>query len=153
MTCRKVSPVRSSPSPTDRWSCGARRVKMPAPSRPSSRSTRVSYPASSPAALSPRGMWIARVPISSCNCSDLSTEGEDARAFAAFIEKYKGVLSRLQSRGVITAGYVDRPGANLVVQLLELASMSDQQLQDRQAIRTHHPFRGLNDVLLFGGEE
>jgi len=81
-----------------------------------------------------------------------STEGEDAKEFAFFLEKYKVVLSRLQERGAVTAGYVDRPGADLVVRLLELATMSDDQLKDRQTVRTYHPFRGVDDRLLFGGE-
>lgn len=81
-----------------------------------------------------------------------STEGEDAKEFAAFLEKYKVVLSRLQERGAVTAGYIDRPRADLVVRLLEFATMSDEELRDRRAIRTHHPFQGVDDRLLFGGE-
>ena len=81
-----------------------------------------------------------------------STEGEDAREFAIFLEKYKVVLSRLQERGAVTAGYVDRPRADLVVRLLELATMSNDELKDRLTVRTRHPFRGVDDRLLFGGE-
>ncbi len=79
------------------------------------------------------------------------TEGEDAKDFAIFLEKYKVLLSRLQERGVITAGYVDKPGADLVVRLLELAKLSEDQLRDRRATRAFHPFRGVDDRLLFGG--
>jgi hypothetical protein len=81
-----------------------------------------------------------------------STEGEEAREFTKFMEKYKVALSRLQERGVVTAGYIDRPRADLVVQLLELATMSDDELKNQRAVRTHHPFRGVDDRLLFGGE-
>ena len=81
-----------------------------------------------------------------------STEREDSREFALFLEKYKGILSRLQGRGVVTAGYVDKPRADLVVQLLELATMTDDQLKDRQTLRTHHPLHGVDDALLFRGE-
>ncbi len=80
------------------------------------------------------------------------TAGEEAKEFAAFLEKYKGVLSRLQSREVVAAGYVDKPGANLVVRLLELARMSDEQLGDLQTLRKSHPYRGVDDALLFSGE-
>jgi hypothetical protein len=80
------------------------------------------------------------------------TEGEEAKEFAVFMEKYKVVLSRLQGRGAITAGYIDRPRADLVVRLLEFATMSDDELKDRQVVRTRHPFRGVDDRLLFGGE-
>ena len=48
-------------------------------------------------------------------------DGEDAGAFRESLEKYKSVLSRLQEKDVITAGYVDKPGANLVLRLLELS--------------------------------
>lgn len=82
-----------------------------------------------------------------------SSSGEETREVAAFREKYKGVLSRLQSRNVVTAGYVDKPGADLVVRLLELARMTDEQLADRQTLRTLHPFRGVDDVLLFSGQD
>jgi hypothetical protein len=81
-----------------------------------------------------------------------STEGEESREFTLFLEKYRGILSRLQGRGAVTAGYVDRPRANLVVQLLELATMTDEELKDRQTLRTRHPLRGVNDALLFRGE-
>ena len=79
--------------------------------------------------------------------------GEEAKEFAMILETYKGVLSRLQERGVITAGYVDKPGANLVVRLLEIASMSEDQLTELQTLRKHHPFRGVDDALLFSGYE
>ncbi len=82
-----------------------------------------------------------------------SSSGEETREVAAFREKYKVILSRLQSRGVITAGYVDKPGADLVVRLLELATMTNQELADRQVMRTKHPFRGVDDVLLFSGQD
>ncbi len=80
------------------------------------------------------------------------TAGEEAREFNAFLEKYKGVLSRLQGRGIITAGYVDKPGADLVVRLLEIATMPDIELGQLQTLRKKHPFRGVDDVLLFGGQ-
>jgi hypothetical protein len=80
-----------------------------------------------------------------------STEGEDSREFALFLEKYKSILSRLQERGVVTAGYVDKPRADLVVQLLELTLMTDEELKDRQILRTRHPLRGVDDALLFRG--
>ncbi|MGE5072808.1 MAG: DNA double-strand break repair nuclease NurA [Anaerolineae bacterium] len=83
-----------------------------------------------------------------------STEaGEEAREFALFLQRYKGVLSRLQERGVATAGYVDKPGANLVIRMLEFAEMTDEQLRDRRTIRTVHPFRGVDDRLLFSGSK
>ena len=77
-------------------------------------------------------------------------KGEDAHAYAEFIEKYKTILSRLQTRGVITAGYVDKPSADLVVRLLEIASADNEQIQK---LREFHPLRGVSDRWLYGERE
>jgi hypothetical protein len=74
-------------------------------------------------------------------------KGEDANSYAEFVQKYLGVLSRLQSRDVITAGYVDKPSADLVVRLLEIASADNEQIQK---MREFHPLRGVSDRWLFG---
>jgi hypothetical protein len=71
----------------------------------------------------------------------------DPQAYNEFIERYKVLLSRLQSRGVVNAGYVDKPAANLVVRLLEIASAPDDQLKK---LREFHPLRGVSDRWLFG---
>jgi hypothetical protein len=77
-------------------------------------------------------------------------KGEDAHAYAEFIEKYKTILSRLQTRGVITAGYVDKPSADLVVRLLEIAMADNEQIQK---LREFHPLRGVSDRWLYGERE
>ena len=77
-------------------------------------------------------------------------KGEDAQDYSDFVEKYKTVLSRLQSRDVITAGYVDKPSADLVVRLLEIAMVDNEQLQK---LRGFHPLRGVSDRWLFGERE
>lgn len=74
-------------------------------------------------------------------------KGEDANSYEAIVQKYLGVLSRLQERGVITAGYVDKPSADLVVRLLEIASANNEQIQK---MREFHPLRGVSDRWLFG---
>lgn len=74
-------------------------------------------------------------------------QGEDARAYSEFLEKYKTSLSRLQSRGVITAGYVDKPSADLVGRLLEIVLADAEQIQK---IREFHPLRGVSDRWLYG---
>ena len=74
-------------------------------------------------------------------------QGEDARAYSEFLEKYKTSLSRLQSRGVITAGYVDKPSADLVGRLLEIVMADAEQIQK---IREFHPLRGVSDRWLYG---
>ena len=77
-------------------------------------------------------------------------KGEDASSYEAIVQKYLGVLSRLQGRGVITAGYVDKPSADLVVRLLEIASADNEQTQK---LREFHPLRGVSDRWLFGGHK
>ena len=77
-------------------------------------------------------------------------KGDDAEAYTDFVQKYLKVLSRLQSRGVINAGYVDKPAADLVVRLLEVAMSDQEQLQK---IREYHPLRGVSDRWLFGERE
>ncbi len=77
-------------------------------------------------------------------------KGEDANSYEAIVQKYLGVLSRLQGRGVITAGYVDKPSADLVVHLLEIASADPEQIQK---LRDFHPLRSVSDRWLFGEQK
>jgi len=77
-------------------------------------------------------------------------KGEDTKSYLDYVEKYKGVLSRLQSRGVITAGYVDKPSADLVIRLLELMMADNEQMQK---LRDFHPLRGVSDRWLYGERE
>jgi len=77
-------------------------------------------------------------------------KGDDAQSYADFVQKYLGVLSRLQSRGVITAGYVDKPSADLVVRLLEIMMADNEQIQK---LREFHPLRGVSDRWLYGEKE
>jgi len=74
-------------------------------------------------------------------------KGEDTQSYFDYVEKYKGVLSRLQSRGVITAGYVDKPSSDLVVRLIEIMMADNEQMQK---LREFHPLRGVSDRWLFG---
>ncbi len=74
-------------------------------------------------------------------------KGEDGQSYADFVQKYVGVLSRLQTRGVVTAGYVDKPSADLVIRLLEIASADNEQIQK---LREYHPLLGVSDRWLFG---
>ncbi len=77
-------------------------------------------------------------------------KGEDANLYEDFIRRYLTILSRLQTRGVTTAGYVDKPSADLVVRLLEIAWADNEQLQK---LREFHPLRGVSDRWLFGERE
>lgn len=75
---------------------------------------------------------------------------ESARAFQENLEQYRTVLSRLQSRGVVTAGYVDKPFSELVVRLLEVAMLPENEIKQVGAFR---PLRGVSDRWLFGNSQ
>ena len=77
-------------------------------------------------------------------------KGDDPQAYANFVEQYLGVLSRLHGRGVVTAGYVEKPTADLVINLLELATADDEQLRK---LRDYHPLHGVSDRWLYGERE
>jgi hypothetical protein len=64
------------------------------------------------------------------------------------LEIHKSILTRLQALGVVVAGYVDKPGANLLVRTLEIARLSGED--DFKNIRRLHPLRGVSDRWLFG---
>ncbi|RME87671.1 MAG: DNA double-strand break repair nuclease NurA [Anaerolineae bacterium] len=72
---------------------------------------------------------------------------EDSGAYRKGLQQYLTVLSRLHTRGVILAGYVDKPGADLVVRLLEIAAVDESDLRD---VRRQRPLRGVSDRWLFG---
>lgn len=74
-------------------------------------------------------------------------DGEDANAFAESLNNYLSILSKLQDRGITTAGYVDKPAADLVVRLLELSEAGPAELEK---LREFHPLRGVSDRWLFG---
>jgi len=74
-------------------------------------------------------------------------KGEDKKAYEAFVERYRGTLSRLAGRGVVTAGYVERPTANLVCRLLEIAGAAEADLAH---LSDYHPLRGVTDLWLYG---
>jgi hypothetical protein len=73
--------------------------------------------------------------------------GEGAAEYKKNIQEYQVVLKKLCTMQAITAGYVDKPGADLVVRLLEVASAPEDALDN---IRTHRPLRGVRDIDLYG---
>jgi hypothetical protein len=73
-------------------------------------------------------------------------EGRVAGEFKKSLEKYLGVLRKLCELKATTAGYVDKPGADLVVRLLEVARAKEEDLAE---MRTFRPFRGVTDIELY----
>ncbi|HZD55807.1 MAG TPA: DNA double-strand break repair nuclease NurA [Anaerolineales bacterium] len=69
-----------------------------------------------------------------------------ASEFQKSLGEYVDVLNQLCAGGVITAGYVDKPGANLVVRLLEVAMLAESELSE---INKKHPLNGVTDRVLY----
>ena len=76
------------------------------------------------------------------------SEGEAAAEYQDSLRKYLEVLRQLNEMRVITAGYVDKPSANLVMRLLEVALLPESALPD---IRKKHPLQGVTDLGLYRG--
>ncbi len=73
-------------------------------------------------------------------------EGRVAGEFKQSLERYLAVLKQLYAIGATTAGYVDKPGADLVVRLLEVAKAEGDDLKE---IKKYRPFKGVTDRDLF----
>lgn len=76
-----------------------------------------------------------------------SSGGGDGQEYHEALQNYLGVLSRLAARGVVTAGYVDKPGADLVIRLLELSEIEQGAGGENIPSNT---LRGVTDRWLFG---
>jgi hypothetical protein len=69
-------------------------------------------------------------------------EGRVAGEFKKSLDQYLVVLRQLYELDVATAGYVDKPGADLLVRLLEVARAEASDLAE---IRKFRPFKGVAD--------
>jgi hypothetical protein len=74
------------------------------------------------------------------------SDGMPTSEFQKRLDEYLGVLEHLCEHDVITAGYVDKPAANHVVRLLEVALLPESELP---RIRDSYPLRGVRDINLF----
>jgi hypothetical protein len=73
-------------------------------------------------------------------------EGRVAGEFKQSLEHYLGVLHKLYEINATTAGYVDKPGADLVLRLLEVAKAGEDDLAEMKKFR---PLKGVTDRELF----
>jgi hypothetical protein len=73
-------------------------------------------------------------------------DSADSADFERSLAVYHAALARLREQGAATAGYVDKPFANLVVRLLEVASIPESQLPE---VKNNHPLQGVLDQELF----
>ena len=72
---------------------------------------------------------------------------ENSRDFEKTLNDYLNALKEMQNQNIITSGYVDKPGANWVVRLLEIVKIPKDELRN---LRRHRPFLGVTDRWLFG---
>lgn len=71
----------------------------------------------------------------------------EAREYENRFKEFLGALRELHSLGATTAGYIDKPRGDLLVRLLEIATLPDDELD--KAGREHRPFHGIADADLF----
>ena len=83
----------------------------------------------------PMELWISR-----------DSNNEEKTTYQQALDEYQESLHQLNKMRIITAGYVDKPGANLVVRMLEITLADNDQLLD---LPRYQPFKGVLDTDLF----
>ncbi len=69
-------------------------------------------------------------------------KASNGREYHRALEDHKDILVQLEKRKAIVAGYVDKPSANLLTRLLEIAALDEESLKE---IHGWHPLRGVTD--------
>jgi|SRR5271157_639992 len=76
-------------------------------------------------------------------------EGSATEDYRRNREEHIRILSQLQSENIITAGYIDKPAADLVTRLLEISQIQENEMR---TVRDVHTLRSVTDRWLFGEE-
>jgi len=76
-------------------------------------------------------------------------EGSATEDYRRNREEHLSILSQMQSENIITAGYIDKPAADLVTRLLEISQIQENEMKN---VRDIHSLRGVTDRWLFGEE-
>lgn len=76
-----------------------------------------------------------------------AVDGNNSGDFEKSLNDYLNALKEMKAQNIITSGYVDKPGANWVVRLMELATLPKDELRN---VKRYHPFLGVTDRWLFG---
>jgi hypothetical protein len=77
---------------------------------------------------------------------ELYSESRESEVYRKSFIKYLQELQKLREMRVAGAGYVDKPQGDLVIRLLELASLKEQELSVAGRLR---PLQGVTDAELF----
>ena len=75
-----------------------------------------------------------------------AVDSDNSRDFEKSLHDYLDALKEMERQKVITSGYVDKPGANWVVRLLEIATIPQDELNN---LKKYHPLAGVTDLWLF----
>ena len=102
------------------------------------RSSLLSHASSFPKA----GIALSDGPLELWGSKDVADPG----AFERALSEYLSSLREFERRNWTLAGYVDKPGADLVIRLLEIASAGPGELK---TLRSYRPLRRVNDRWLF----
>ena len=76
-----------------------------------------------------------------------AVDSDNSRDFEKSLHDYLDTLKEMEKQKVITSGYVDKPGANWVTRLLEIATIPENELNN---LKKYHPLLGATDLWLFG---
>ena len=80
---------------------------------------------------------------------ELYREPQDGADFNQTLDRYLDVLAELRTNGLITLGYVDKPGGDLIARLLELTQLDE--LDFAAYNQRQRRFAGVSDVSLLSG--
>jgi hypothetical protein len=75
-----------------------------------------------------------------------AVDSDNSKDFEKSLQDYLDALKEMESQKVITSGYVDKPGANWVIRMLEIATIPQDELPN---LKKYHPFLGATDLWLF----
>ena len=75
-----------------------------------------------------------------------SVDNENAKEFEKSLQDYLHALEEMHQKKIIAGGYVDKPGANWVVKLLEIAGTPQDELKN---VRKNRLLAGVTDLWMF----
>jgi hypothetical protein len=75
-----------------------------------------------------------------------SVDNENAKEFEKSLHDYLHALEEMHKKKIIAGGYVDKPGANWVVKLLEIAGTPQDELKN---VRKNRLLAGVTDYWMF----
>ncbi|MEP7133998.1 MAG: DNA double-strand break repair nuclease NurA [Chloroflexota bacterium] len=75
-----------------------------------------------------------------------AVDSDNSKDFEKSLQDYINTLKEMEKQKIITSGYVDKPGANWVMRLLEIATIPQNELSN---LKKYRPLLGATDLWLF----